>query len=230
MSIGVHRSGPRPVPTSGLLGPGSAGKRLKITGFGVQSLGTPTRRGCTLGGNFKFVEGLKSVILGIWHTPGAPETLPRSWGASPPTFCQGLRAPGAAQTPKIAKFRPSNKFKISWPTKMQTRKRPRVHLGTSGTPGRPWEFPGVPGVPQALPQIGYLKAVWLDLFWGGVFWEGPGRPTEDLGEPPGASGAPRARAKSLSDGRPYRRATSAEPYKFTLGTWRQSGRICGVRF
>jgi hypothetical protein len=92
MSIGVHRSGPRPVPTSGLLGPGSAGKRLKITGFGVQSLGTPTRRGCTLGGNFKFVEGLKSVILGIWHTPGAPETLPRSWGASPPTFCKGLRA------------------------------------------------------------------------------------------------------------------------------------------
>jgi hypothetical protein len=27
-------------------------------------------RGCTLGGNSKFVEGLKSVILGVWAAPG----------------------------------------------------------------------------------------------------------------------------------------------------------------
>ena len=39
-----------------------------------------TNRGCTLGANFKFVKGRKSVILGVWAAPGAPETLPKGGG------------------------------------------------------------------------------------------------------------------------------------------------------
>ncbi len=37
-------------------------------------------RGCTLGGNFKCFKGRKSVILGVWAAPGAPETLPKGGG------------------------------------------------------------------------------------------------------------------------------------------------------
>ncbi len=35
-------------------------------------------RGCTLGGNFEFLKGRKSVIWGIWEAPGAPETLQKT--------------------------------------------------------------------------------------------------------------------------------------------------------
>ena len=33
-----------------------------------------------LGGNFQCVKDRKSVILGVWATPGAPETLPKGGG------------------------------------------------------------------------------------------------------------------------------------------------------
>ncbi len=40
--------------------------------------------GCTLGGNFEFVKGRKSVICGVWAAPGAPETpLPKGGGLLP---------------------------------------------------------------------------------------------------------------------------------------------------
>ena len=50
----------------------------------------PTRspNDCTLGGNFKCVQGRKSFVLGVW---AAPETFPKGGGASPPTFLKGLR-------------------------------------------------------------------------------------------------------------------------------------------
>ncbi len=43
-------------------------------------------RGCPLGGNFHFFKDRKSVILGVWAAPGAPEALPKVGGSSPPTF------------------------------------------------------------------------------------------------------------------------------------------------
>jgi hypothetical protein len=50
-------------------------------------------------------------MLGVCATPGAPETLAKGGGRSPPPFGRASEAPGAAQTPKMTDFRPSL-FKI----------------------------------------------------------------------------------------------------------------------
>ncbi len=55
--------------------------------------------------NFKLFKGRKSVILGVWAAPGAPETHPKGGGASPPTFCKSLRGPRHRPDPKMADFR-----------------------------------------------------------------------------------------------------------------------------
>ncbi len=44
----------------------------------------------------------KSVMLEVWATPGAPETLAKGGGRSPPPFERASGAPGAAQTRKMA--------------------------------------------------------------------------------------------------------------------------------
>ena len=62
-------------------------------------------RGCTLGGNFHLFKDRKSVILGVWAAPGAPETLPKGGGLRPPPFARVAGAAGASQTPKMADFR-----------------------------------------------------------------------------------------------------------------------------
>ncbi len=72
------------------------------------------KRGCTLAGSkvFDFVKDRKSVILGVWAAPGAPETRSKGGGRSPPPFGRISGAPGAAQTPKMTDFRPSTNYKI----------------------------------------------------------------------------------------------------------------------
>ncbi len=50
------------------------------------------------GRNLKFVKGWKSVILGVWAAPGAPETLPKGGGLRPLLFARVSGAPGVAQT------------------------------------------------------------------------------------------------------------------------------------
>ncbi len=50
----------------------------------------------------------KSIILRVWAAPGAPETL-----------ANGLRAPRAAQTPKMTDLRPLTNLKL--PAKVQPR-------------------------------------------------------------------------------------------------------------
>ncbi len=60
----------------------------------------------------KFVKGRKSVILGVWAAPGAPETLPKGGGLRPPPFARVSRGPGAAQTPKMTDFRSLRIFKF----------------------------------------------------------------------------------------------------------------------
>ncbi len=62
-------------------------------------------RGCTLGGNFKFVKGRKSAILGVWAAPRAQDTLPKAGELRPPPFGRVSGAPVAAQTPKMTDFR-----------------------------------------------------------------------------------------------------------------------------
>ncbi len=54
----------------------------------------------------KLFKDRKSVIVRVWATPGAPETIPKGgrWGAKPPPFGRLSRAPGAAQTPKMTDF------------------------------------------------------------------------------------------------------------------------------
>ena len=52
-----------------------------------------------------YLRGRKSVILGVWAAPGAPETLPKGGGLRPPPFGRVSGAPGAAQTPKMADLR-----------------------------------------------------------------------------------------------------------------------------
>jgi hypothetical protein len=49
---------------------------------------------------FKILKDRKSVSFGVWAAPGAPETLPKGGGRSPPPFGRASRALGAAQTPK----------------------------------------------------------------------------------------------------------------------------------
>ena len=69
-----------------------------------------TSRGCTLDG-YKILEllkGRRSIILGVWAAPGAPETLPKGGGLRPPPFARVPGAPGApraAQTPNVTDFR-----------------------------------------------------------------------------------------------------------------------------
>ncbi len=63
-------------------------------------------RCCTLGGFFKSLKGRRSVILGVWATPGY--TLPNGGGRSPPLFARVSWAPGAAQTFNMTDFRSLN--------------------------------------------------------------------------------------------------------------------------
>ena len=60
--------------------PGEGGAKNKIKNHFKHSQ--------ALGGNFQFVEDRKSVILGVWAAPGAPETLPKGGGRSPPPFAR----------------------------------------------------------------------------------------------------------------------------------------------
>ncbi len=62
-------------------------------------------RGCTLGGNFIFVKGRTSAILGVWAAPVAPETLPNGGGRSLPAFARVSGATWAAKTPNMTDFR-----------------------------------------------------------------------------------------------------------------------------
>ncbi len=55
----------------------------------------------------EFVEDRKSVILGVWAAPGAPETLLR-----PPPFGRRSEAPGAAQAPKMIDVQSVKKSKV----------------------------------------------------------------------------------------------------------------------
>ncbi len=49
----------------------------------------------------------KSIVLGVWAASGAPETLAKGGGRSPPSFG---RVSGAGQTPKMTDFRPRKKY------------------------------------------------------------------------------------------------------------------------
>ncbi len=71
-------------------------------------------RGCTLDGykNLQLCKDLKSVILEIWAAPGAPDTLAKGGGRSPPPFGRVSGAPGAAQTPNMTDFRPLNNLSL----------------------------------------------------------------------------------------------------------------------
>jgi hypothetical protein len=71
------------------------------------SLAPRPLRGCTVGGYEidQLFKDRKSVILGVWAAPGAPETLPKGRGRSPPPSGMVSGAPGAAQTPKMTDFR-----------------------------------------------------------------------------------------------------------------------------
>ena len=53
----------------------------------------------------ELVKDRKSVILAVWAAPGAPESLAKGKGRSPPPFGRVSGAPGAAQTPKMTDFR-----------------------------------------------------------------------------------------------------------------------------
>ncbi len=46
----------------------------------------------------------KSVILGVWAAPGAPETFAKGGGLRPPPFARASQAPGATQDPKMIDF------------------------------------------------------------------------------------------------------------------------------
>ena len=64
-------------------------------------------RGCTLAGNLEF---FKDPEIGHCGGPGARETLPKGAGRRPTPFGMVSRAPGAAQTPKMADFRVLKKY------------------------------------------------------------------------------------------------------------------------
>ena len=55
------------------------------------------------------------VILGVWGSPAAPETLQEGGDEAPPP---SEMAPGTAQTPKTTDFRPLDNIKKS-PPKVQ---------------------------------------------------------------------------------------------------------------
>ncbi len=69
-------------------------------------------------------------MLGVLAAPGAPETLAKGGGRSPPPVGSVSGAPGATQTPKMIDFRPLNNLKF--PPKVQPRYS-RVYAGAAGT-------------------------------------------------------------------------------------------------
>ena len=71
-------------------------------------------RGRTLGAYeiSQFFNGRKLVILGVWGTPGAPETLQKGGGEAPRPSEMATEATGTAQTPKTTDFRLLNNFKF----------------------------------------------------------------------------------------------------------------------
>jgi hypothetical protein len=71
-------------------------------------------------GKFTILKDRKSIILGVWAAPGAPETLAKGGGLRPPPVGKVSGAPGAAQTPKMTDFKPLNK--LEFPPKVQPRR------------------------------------------------------------------------------------------------------------
>jgi hypothetical protein len=51
-----------------------------------------------------FFTDRKSVILGVWAAPVAPDTLPKGGGLRPPTFWEGPPAPRRRPDPKDDRF------------------------------------------------------------------------------------------------------------------------------
>ena len=66
-----------------------------------------------------FFKGRKLAILGVWGSPGAPETLQKGGGEAPRPSEMATEAPGAAETPKTTDFRLLTNFKF--PPKVQPR-------------------------------------------------------------------------------------------------------------
>ncbi len=94
----------------------------------------------SLGGNCRSVKGRKSVISGVWAAPGAPGAPSKRLGASPPTFCKGLRGPRGRTDPQNGRFPILKQFYNfisiqSSATKcafQDTQRDPEVLLGPSG--------------------------------------------------------------------------------------------------
>ncbi len=56
------------------------------------------------GWEFCFFMGRKSVILGVWAAPGAPETLPKGGGLRPPPFARVSKGPRGRPDPQNDRF------------------------------------------------------------------------------------------------------------------------------
>jgi hypothetical protein len=65
-----------------------------------------------LGCDFFLIKDRRSVILGVWAAPGAPEPLPKGGGLRPPPLAGVSEAPKAAQSPKITDFLSLQCFRI----------------------------------------------------------------------------------------------------------------------
>ena len=103
--------------------------------------------------------GWKSVILGVWATPGAPGTLPLGGGRRPSPFGMVSGAPGAARTLKMIDFRPLRHNVILEPPKIEPRLRKTLR------PNCPWgigRFEARPGFglqgPKG-PKYRYLRSL-----------------------------------------------------------------------
>ncbi len=76
----------------------------------------------------EYVAALWSEIIHVWGLggPGAPKTLPKGGGRSPPPFGRAPGAPGADQTTKMADFRSATNWKL--PPEVQPRVNQATHL------------------------------------------------------------------------------------------------------
>ncbi len=74
--------------------------------MGFRGPGTASMVRVLSGQTFYFLRGRKSVILGVWVSPGAPETSPLGG----PTFWKAFRAPRGRPHPQNDRFPTPLKF------------------------------------------------------------------------------------------------------------------------
>ncbi len=111
-------------------------------------------------------------VFGVWAAPGGFKNHPTMWGAKPPTFLDGFKAPGAAQTPQTTDSQSNHQTNRLNPNPSAAELRRGFEGPAKTCSSRRFSGPGASTGSKRGPPIG-LNTLFLDGgSLAGILWIG----------------------------------------------------------